>query len=348
MSLLKSGGRKDTASGKTSEASAGTKVIVTPVKLLYRILAFFFGGWVALIAVILAVVIAAASAAASVVSSTTVSNISDPYYNAYVNVKNQYLIKNTLNPSMAKVIDAQRGYVRTDVTEIAALIFDNYVVLQPGETSVTSKPEGESSVPESTLSAPPAVTYLFKTEEQIFEMLRGEPYNFTESDIEQLQEILAAGFEYQAISSAGEWGPATDPQFWNNGNITSGFGPREGNAIVSNFHHGLDISFADCYGKNIYAAKAGTVVIAAADHSDYGTYVSIDHGGGYTTLYGHMSELGVYMGQQVSQGQYIGKIGNTGKSTGAHLHYEIAFNGERKDPIAYYQGDLSTVVIKEQ
>ena len=64
----------------------------------------------------------------------------------------------------------------------------------------------------------------------------------------------------------------------------------------------------------------------------------IDHGNGRVTLYGHMSSLGVSVGQAVSQGQYIGAVGDTGWATGPHCHFEIYINGGRVDPEMYFSG----------
>lgn len=111
--------------------------------------------------------------------------------------------------------------------------------------------------------------------------------------------------------------------------ISSGYGPRWGS-----FHSGIDITAGGCYGANIYASAAGTV-ITASYHWSYGNYVVIDHGGGYSTLYAHCSALNVSVGQKVSQGQVIAKIGSTGQSTGPHLHFEVRINGTRQNPSNY-------------
>lgn len=111
--------------------------------------------------------------------------------------------------------------------------------------------------------------------------------------------------------------------------ISSGYGPRWGS-----FHSGIDITAGGCYGANIYAAASGTV-ITASSHWSYGNYVVIDHGGGYSTLYAHCSSLNVSVGQTVSQGQVIAKIGSTGQSTGPHLHFEVRINGSHQNPSNY-------------
>lgn len=87
-------------------------------------------------------------------------------------------------------------------------------------------------------------------------------------------------------------------------------------------HNGVDI--ASNYGANILASAGGEVIIARVGwNGGYGTYVVIKHNNGTQTLYGHLSSLSVSTGDRVSQGQIIGKMGSTGKSTGTHLHFEI-------------------------
>ena len=102
-----------------------------------------------------------------------------------------------------------------------------------------------------------------------------------------------------------------------------------GNGIGSSNHKGVDICNVS-YSSKIYATKSGKVLIASMPYSDpdggssgYGNYVVIDHGGGMSTLYAHMSIVKFSVGQYVSQGAVIGVTGNTGASTGPHLHYEV-------------------------
>ena len=102
-----------------------------------------------------------------------------------------------------------------------------------------------------------------------------------------------------------------------------------GNGIGSSNHKGVDICNVS-YSSKIYATKSGKVLIASMPYSDpdggssgYGNYVVIDHGGGMSTLYAHMSIVKVSVGQYVSKGDVIGVTGNTGASTGPHLHYEV-------------------------
>lgn len=89
-------------------------------------------------------------------------------------------------------------------------------------------------------------------------------------------------------------------------------------------HNGIDIGGP--VGSSIFAAAGGTVIVAKADggwNGGYGNYIVVDHGGGVQTLYSHLSSVAVSVGQKVSQGAVIGGLGNTGKSTGPHLHFEV-------------------------
>lgn len=109
--------------------------------------------------------------------------------------------------------------------------------------------------------------------------------------------------------------------------FTSGFGPRWGR-----MHNGLD--FAAAIGTPIYAPADGVVTFAGWS-SGYGRLVKIQHAFGIETRYGHQSRIRVQVGQRVSRGDRIGDIGNSGRSTGPHLHYEIRVGGRPVNPMNY-------------
>ena len=104
-------------------------------------------------------------------------------------------------------------------------------------------------------------------------------------------------------------------------------------------HKGVDICNVG-YTSSIFAVKSGKVILANTSGwgGGYGNYVVLDHGGGVTTLYAHMSSVSVSEGQMVSQGTVIGITGNTGASTGPHLHYEVRINGVYQNPLNYLAG----------
>lgn len=117
------------------------------------------------------------------------------------------------------------------------------------------------------------------------------------------------------------------------GRITSSFGDRESPTEgASSSHQGIDIGASA--GSSILAAASGTVTISTYSYSA-GNYIMINHGGGVSTVYMHCSELLVSAGQEVTQGQVIGKVGSTGYSTGPHLHFGIRVNGNYVNPTKY-------------
>ena len=119
-------------------------------------------------------------------------------------------------------------------------------------------------------------------------------------------------------------------------NITSPYGSRSGG-----FHKGIDISRGGIYGASVVAADSGRVIQAGygnygTGYGGYGNVVAIDHGGGYSTLYGHLSSVAVSCGQQVTKGQVIGCVGSSGQATGPHLHFEIRVNGVAQNPMNWF------------
>jgi murein DD-endopeptidase MepM/ murein hydrolase activator NlpD len=105
------------------------------------------------------------------------------------------------------------------------------------------------------------------------------------------------------------------------------------------FHAGLDFSAPS--GTPIYATAQGVVRTAGNLGNGFGNHVIIYHGYQYTTLYGHMFKIKVKPGQTVKRGEVIGYVGNTGKSTGPHLHYEVMKGGKHLDPIYFFYNDLT-------
>jgi len=121
--------------------------------------------------------------------------------------------------------------------------------------------------------------------------------------------------------------------------MASGFGMRLHPILKSwRMHNGMD--FTAPTGTPIFASGNGKV-IKATRSSTYGKVIYIDHGYGYKTIYAHMSKTVARKGQKVKRGDLIGYVGNTGRSAGPHLHYEVHKNDRPVNPIYYYYGDLS-------
>ena len=121
--------------------------------------------------------------------------------------------------------------------------------------------------------------------------------------------------------------------------ISSGFGMRIDPFYGTlRFHTGMD--FTAPTGTEIYATGDGVVSFSGWKQG-YGNCIMVDHGFGYNTLYGHNNKNLVQVGQKVVRGEVIGHVGNTGKSKGPHLHYEVIVNGKHDNPVNYYYMDLT-------
>jgi len=121
--------------------------------------------------------------------------------------------------------------------------------------------------------------------------------------------------------------------------VASGYGMRMHPILkYRKMHNGMD--FTAPKGTPIYATGDGKVT-KASRASGFGKVVYIDHGFGYVTKYGHMSKFNTKKGRKVKRGDIIGYVGNTGLSSGPHLHYEVHKNGKVINPVNFYHGDLS-------
>jgi murein DD-endopeptidase MepM/ murein hydrolase activator NlpD len=136
------------------------------------------------------------------------------------------------------------------------------------------------------------------------------------------------------ISRAGK-ALASLPSRWPvRGTVNSEFGGRRSpGAKGSEFHGGIDIGAER--GTPVHAPAAGTVTFAGS-HAEYGLSVTIDHGADLRTIYGHLSKIMVTSGEKVARGAQLGLTGNTGRSSGPHLHYEILVKDHPVNPRAYF------------
>jgi len=122
--------------------------------------------------------------------------------------------------------------------------------------------------------------------------------------------------------------------------LASGFGVRIHPIYrIAKMHTGMD--FTADIGTEIYATGDGVVESVDSKLTGYGHHVILQHGFGFQTLYAHMSRVLVKSGQRVTRGQVIGYVGNSGISSGPHLHYEVIRNGEKVDPAFYFYNDIT-------
>ncbi|MGI8919607.1 MAG: peptidoglycan DD-metalloendopeptidase family protein [Pyrinomonadaceae bacterium] len=137
-----------------------------------------------------------------------------------------------------------------------------------------------------------------------------------------------------------EIGNSHTPSIWPvAGTLESGFGGRRNPFGGSSyeFHSGQDIEAE--WGAPVIAGANGTVTFSGWQNG-YGQLVVIDHGGGLTTRYGHLSALAALAGQLIQRGEFLGRVGSTGRSTGPHLHYEVRINDQPVNPLQYLQASL--------
>ncbi|WP_044641273.1 murein hydrolase activator EnvC family protein [Risungbinella massiliensis] len=167
-------------------------------------------------------------------------------------------------------------------------------------------------------------------------------YNKVKADLEKLEDqeeateesirkskedLLAAGNHRGDYKASGQFMWPTS-----GGSISSPYGYRNGR-----MHEGIDIAGSGILGKPIYASDSGVISLIKSDPNGYGMYIIISHGNGFSSLYAHMysSTIRVKTGQKVSKGQVIASVGNNGRSSGPHLHFEIMKNGTNVNPAHY-------------
>ena len=185
-----------------------------------------------------------------------------------------------------------------------------------------------------------------------YEHLKGLPNSELVVETAQKMDILKKQLYVQSnsleelINSGMDWEnkikciPAIQPISNKNLKRTaSGFGMRIDPIYrIPRFHSGMDFNAEK--GVEIYATGDGTV-ISASRNQGYGNCIIIDHGYDYKTLYGHIDKYKVRVGQKVKRGEVIATVGNTGRTTGYHLHYEVIYRGRYDNPAKYYFQDLT-------
>lgn len=172
---------------------------------------------------------------------------------------------------------------------------------------------------------------------------QGTARQLTPAEIEAQEKLTEKGIQKVVKTSAA----AFLPTMWAHvGRITNEFGQRRNpfGGYSYEFHAGMDIS-GDT--GDVIVAPANGVVSKADWMGGYGNMVEINHGNGLTTRYGHMSKIGVRAGDKLQRGQILGLVGSTGRSTGAHLHFEVRLNDRPINPRRFLP-PLTTDVAKLQ
>lgn len=250
---------------------------------------------------------------------------------------------------VASLSNAQVDELRTILWEMNDVSYTTHTESHEVEVTTTNEDGEEETSTETVTETVLTITITHKTAAEM-----AEKYHFNsrqneyltllmQPDNQNLWAQLLGGFVAgggQIINPDTDWVPigALAWPLPQNFSISSSFGYRS-DPITGEleYHNGTDIAAPN--GTQILAAAAGTVTIANGIDSwggSYGYHIKIDHGNGLETLYAHCSAICVTSGQQVQQGEVIGFVGNTGNSTGNHLHFEVWVNGERADAMRFF------------
>ena len=195
------------------------------------------------------------------------------------------------------------------------------------EVDTTPEPTEDDPDPEQQTDYILHITVSSKTVDELAEL-----YNFTQDQNDILHELLSDGMRPTLLALCGGIGIIEDGELcWplpGHTYISCNFGDDD--AYGNSGHRGTDIPAPE--GTPILAAHSGTVIISGWNNS-YGNQVLLDNGAGLSTRYAHMTAAAVSAGETVTAGQVIGYVGNTGDSTGFHLHFEVMQNGVRVNPL---------------
>lgn len=250
---------------------------------------------------------------------------------------------------VASLTNAQVDALREILWDMNDVSYSTHTETHEVEVTVTNEDGEEETTTETVSETVLTITITHKTAAE----MAGE-YRFNSRQNEYLSLMLQPDHQNLWAQLIGEYvaggGEVIDPDTnwigtgelaWPlpySFTITSHFGYREDPFTGEiDYHNGTDIAAPN--GTRILAAAPGTVTIANSIDSwggSYGYHIKIDHGNGLETLYAHCSAICVTQGQQVQQGEVIGFVGNTGNSTGNHLHFETWVNGGRTDAMSFF------------
>lgn len=229
----------------------------------------------------------------------------------------------------------QQSYLQTLSSTTDSIIFENNVNLTRVRSIVSEDPNPLMWAPTNQLvkvSEEIQIDSIWITAFEHFSTWDSKKINIYDFDPKKFQDSVNIRLYDQRYGY--EWKlPLSTTQ------ITSPFGPR-----WRSWHYGVDLDLET--GDPVFAGFDGIVRVVGYDRYGYGYYVVIRHKNGLETLYGHLSKALVDVGQELKAGDLIAKGGNTGRSTGSHLHYELRFQGSPFDPERVY--DFKEAIIKEQ
>jgi len=226
---------------------------------------------------------------------------------------------------------ASLGALASEVTAIYGL--------KQNKTALADK---QSAAAAAAAPTPPSLALTDDVNQQQVKLSLDQFYTLrTQALSGRVSRALEAGLTSGSIGGIRDWTQIADaPSLWPiEGRVTSSFGEREDPFNGEGaFHAGIDISAPT--GTLVRATGDGLVTLASQENG-YGREVTVDHGHGVRTVYGHLSGMIVLAGQHVTRGQVIGYVGQTGRSTGPHLHYEVRINNVPVNPHKYLRSTFA-------
>ncbi len=168
--------------------------------------------------------------------------------------------------------------------------------------------------------------------------------NKMHTQFQSYEEVIALAKEKEEfLSSLPAISPVSDKNLTR---FASGYGYRIHPIYrTRKMHEGIDLTAP--VGTPVYATGDGKVIMAGYTTGGFGKRIIIDHGFGYKTLYAHLNDVNVKAGKNVKRGELIGTVGNTGRSTAPHLHYEVRKNNHPENPVNYYYNDMTPEQYEE-
>lgn len=247
-------------------------------------------------------------------------------------------IKHLTSINSSQKIEIEK--LQKNSAEIQKQLAENSKILEDVKKAVGITPSGNDKIVEPKLVSPEESSPISLLKEDSTPDMSANISNI-ESEFVSLSDKIAA--QKQVINEA--LGPIKSQLAYLmakpsimpvSASITAGFGYRKNpfTSRGSEFHKGID--FAASYGEKVLATGDG-IVMFSGWNAGYGKMVIISHGYGFSTLYAHNSKLLVNQGDKVKKGQAVSNVGNTGRSTGTHLHYEVQLNGKSVNPSKYFK-----------